>query len=40
MKNRAQKKSRMLRGIATQVYPSKKRKVFAMEKCFFLTGAF
>jgi hypothetical protein len=40
MKNRVQKKGRMLRGTATQVYPLKKRNVFAMEKCFFLTGAF
>jgi hypothetical protein len=40
MKNRVQKRGRMLKGTGTQVYPSKKRNVIAMEKCFFLTGAF
>jgi hypothetical protein len=34
MKNRAQKKGRMLRGSATQVYPSKKEKYLRWRSVF------
>ena len=38
MKNRAQKESRMLRGTATQVYPSKKKCVCDGEVFFLDRG--